>query len=295
MKKNISISIGIPAYNEQANIKNLLNSFLRQKVAGYVLSEIIIISDGSTDRTVESAKEIKDSRIKIVDGDQRVGKSERINQIFSMFKGDILILADADITIADMSILSYIAGQNDIHKSGIFGINARPGTAGSFFQKVINSGFLAFDDIANKWMNGQNYLRFKGCFLVLDKKFAREQRIPGSAVNNDAYLYFAALEKKYCPRYLKKVVVYFKSPKDIADHLGQSSRFKISKDEMQKYFKFNLEHEYHIPITTAIRATLKHIFINPVYFLSYILINIYTSLTKNKHVSSLWSVAVSTK
>ncbi len=51
MKKITTISIGIPAFNEAVTIKRLLRSVLAQKEKGFVLREIIVLCDGSTDGT----------------------------------------------------------------------------------------------------------------------------------------------------------------------------------------------------------------------------------------------------
>ena len=79
-----TISIGIPAYNEAENIQNLLRCILSQDMSLYTLEEIYVISDGSTDRTVEEASSIADSRIKVTDVKERIGKSEHLNSFFAI-------------------------------------------------------------------------------------------------------------------------------------------------------------------------------------------------------------------
>ena len=49
-----TIEIGIPALNEEANIGYLIESLLKQDKSGYELKRILVSSDGSTDRTVET-------------------------------------------------------------------------------------------------------------------------------------------------------------------------------------------------------------------------------------------------
>ncbi|MEO1341370.1 MAG: glycosyltransferase family A protein, partial [Cyanobacteria bacterium J06635_13] len=56
------ISVIIPAYNAQATIAQTVES-VRQQTYGDL--EIIIINDGSSDRTAEIVNEIPDSRIKL--------------------------------------------------------------------------------------------------------------------------------------------------------------------------------------------------------------------------------------
>jgi glycosyltransferase involved in cell wall biosynthesis len=48
MKKNMTVTIGIPAYNEAANITSLLMALLAQNTPNFKLESIIVASDGST-------------------------------------------------------------------------------------------------------------------------------------------------------------------------------------------------------------------------------------------------------
>ena len=50
------ITIGIPSYNEEKNIKNLLQSIIDQYNKFYILKEIII-SDDSNDKTPDIIRE----------------------------------------------------------------------------------------------------------------------------------------------------------------------------------------------------------------------------------------------
>lgn len=58
----IRISIIIPLYNKEPYIKRCIQSILDQTYQSF---EIIIINDGSTDRSIEIAKEFNDKRIRI--------------------------------------------------------------------------------------------------------------------------------------------------------------------------------------------------------------------------------------
>src|SRR5947209_6505819 len=119
MQKPCTISVGIPAHNEESSIRNVLQSILDQQENNFVLKEVIVISDGSTDKTVEKAKAISDRRITIIDDKKRKGKSARLNQICTKCTGDILILCDADIIIDNNKLFSIIIDQIDITKAGV--------------------------------------------------------------------------------------------------------------------------------------------------------------------------------
>src|SRR3989344_3768380 len=102
MTKKLTVTIGIPAYNEQENIQAMLKSVLAQKGNNFVIKKIVVVSDGSSDQTVSKVKEIqKESHlISLVEGKTRKGKIIRLNKIYSLNKSDILFTFDADIVLA---------------------------------------------------------------------------------------------------------------------------------------------------------------------------------------------------
>lgn len=295
MRKIINISVGIPAYNESANIKKLLRSIISQKEIGYELLEVIVVSDGSTDKTDEHVLEIKNTKIKLLKNNRRMGKSACIDKILNEFKGDVLFLLDGDIIVNDKLLFSKIIQNNDFKKSGLIGINARPMKPKNYFQRVINSGFNIMSDTAKTWNKGQNYLSFKGCFLGLDNSFAKKIQIDDTVINNDAYFYFKAKDLRYSPKYYGDCEVYFKSPMSFSDHVKQNARFKNSKDEMQTHFNKDLSSEYGIPAAIYLRAILKNVLTNPYYFMNYLVIKLLTDLKRNQSINYKWNIALSTK
>ena len=62
--KKPTVTVALSAYNEEKNIKSFLESVLSQREESYVLKEIWVYSDVSTDKTVEIAKSIKSTKIK---------------------------------------------------------------------------------------------------------------------------------------------------------------------------------------------------------------------------------------
>ena len=60
--KQLRVTIGIPAYNEENNIIPLLTSLVNQKTSQVVVEKIIVMSDGSSDNTVGSVKLLKNKK-----------------------------------------------------------------------------------------------------------------------------------------------------------------------------------------------------------------------------------------
>lgn len=86
------ISVIIPLYNKDFSISNTLSSVLSQT---YINFEIIIVNDGSTDRSLERVKQFSDSRIQIFNQENK-GAAEARNFGIEKAKGELIAFLDAD-------------------------------------------------------------------------------------------------------------------------------------------------------------------------------------------------------
>lgn len=89
---NDKISIIIPIYNCQDYIKKMMKSVLNQS---YKNIEVILINDGSTDKSYEECKRIKDSRIVIVNKENG-GVSSARNAGINASTGKYITFIDPD-------------------------------------------------------------------------------------------------------------------------------------------------------------------------------------------------------
>ena len=87
------LSIVIPAYNEEQTIASVLEEI--QKLELDLDTEIVVVDDGSTDRTVEVAR--KFSKTKIIRHKRNQGKGAAIRTGIQHAKGEIIVLQDADL------------------------------------------------------------------------------------------------------------------------------------------------------------------------------------------------------
>ncbi|MFC8664227.1 glycosyltransferase [Streptomyces sp. NPDC057199] len=86
------VSVLVPAYNEEAGIESTVRSLL---ASDYPQLQIIVIDDGSTDRTAELAEGIEDPRVLVV-RKPNGGKAEALNTGLAHASHDILVMVDAD-------------------------------------------------------------------------------------------------------------------------------------------------------------------------------------------------------
>lgn len=101
------ISIVIPCYNEENRIANTLQEFrsLRCDV------ELIIVSDGSTDRTVEVAQR-EWPEVKIISHEINRGKGYSIRRGVLEATGDVVCIMDADGAAPPTELLKLLGAMN---------------------------------------------------------------------------------------------------------------------------------------------------------------------------------------
>lgn len=300
-KSNMSllkVSIGIPAYNEEANIKNLLSSILAQRQDNFILEEIIVVSDGSTDRTVEAIKELNNSKIRLVESKQRLGKTVQQNSIFETAKGEINILFDADIYLPTTNILEEMIKpiiQNP--QVGIVSLRIVPYKATNFFQKIMNFSIRFKTQVFESMNNADNMYLCYGRARAFSKKFAYQLKWP-KVTSEDVYSYFLCKLQGYKFVYLSGVSINFRSPNNFRDYKKQSDRYKAGAKEMVKYFPSKLvEDSYRIPQTLLVRHMLKAFIKHPLLLLSYSSVVLFSMVlgrdSSNEHY--LWPISGSSK
>ena len=90
-----SVTIVISAYNEESVIRSKLENVLALDYPGRLL-EIVVASDGSTDRTVEIAREYADRGVIVHAYERNRGKNAALNDTVPRVTGDVVVFTDAN-------------------------------------------------------------------------------------------------------------------------------------------------------------------------------------------------------
>jgi cellulose synthase/poly-beta-1,6-N-acetylglucosamine synthase-like glycosyltransferase len=90
------ISLITPAYNEEESIESTIKNLLKLDYPSNK-REIIVVNDGSTDKTVEIMKKLmkEHKEIKLLDK-KNSGKADSLNQAIKIATGELIAIVDAD-------------------------------------------------------------------------------------------------------------------------------------------------------------------------------------------------------
>ena len=102
----------ITAYNEEKNIASKLEQVLTLDYPRDKL-EIMVASDGSTDRTDEIVKGFTDLGVKLIRVEGRVGKTETQNQAVKQASGEIVVFSDATTRYERSAIRNLVRNYAD--------------------------------------------------------------------------------------------------------------------------------------------------------------------------------------
>ena len=111
MKKKYTIWIGLPAFNEEKAIEDVLISIEKLKIKN---TKTLVFNDGSTDKTVLNLKKYKKRiNLKLIDNKKNQGLGIAVYSLMKVFKNnaksnDKLVLIDCDNTHDPKQILRMI-------------------------------------------------------------------------------------------------------------------------------------------------------------------------------------------
>ena len=87
------LTVVVPSYNEAATIDTLLGRVL----ASPWVAEVVVVDDGSTDRTADYAAAVDDARVQLVVHDVNRGKGAALRTGFALATSDYVVVQDADL------------------------------------------------------------------------------------------------------------------------------------------------------------------------------------------------------
>ncbi len=131
----MNVSIVVPAHNEAANIRRLLNGLIEQETRLARVLEIVVVASGCTDDTAEVARDVGRGRpgMHVHVQERREGKVAAINAYLKMRdpRAQVIVVCSADLDLAPGVVEAMVRALSDRADVGMVGARPIPNNDGS--------------------------------------------------------------------------------------------------------------------------------------------------------------------
>ncbi len=215
-KPKLRCSVGITAYNEEANIGRLLDALLAQHLRDVDITEIIVVASACTDNTVPIVESYvaAEPRIKLFVQPRREGKTSAINVFLVNAHEEICVLESGD-TLPDEDAVEHLVrmfadptvGMTGAHK---IPVNTPDHLVGLFTHLRLRLEHQLCLEIPRL-----------GEMIAFRKVF---ERIPTDVAMDEAFVEALVVQRGMQVRYAPDAVVYNTGPDTIRDFVKQRRR-----------------------------------------------------------------------
>jgi cellulose synthase/poly-beta-1,6-N-acetylglucosamine synthase-like glycosyltransferase len=239
-KKLPSFSIIVPVKNEEKVIERLLNALLRLNYPKDNL-EVIVVEDGSTDKTLEICRKYAEEHggnVKIVRKPFSSGKPSALNYGIKHAKGEIVGIFDAD-NVPDSNALINVCKYFEDKK--VAAVQGRTMSINS--DQNMLTKFISYEEAVwcETYLRGKDvldlFVHLKGSCQFLRRNVLEKIRgFDEEALSEDMEMSARLTEKGYKIRYASDVYAWQESPA----HLRQLFRQRIRwfRGTMEVAFKY---------------------------------------------------------
>jgi poly-beta-1,6-N-acetyl-D-glucosamine synthase len=209
-------SVGVTAYNEEANIGRLLDALLDQHLRQVVISDIIVVASGCTDNTIPIVESYiaRNPRIRLFVQAKREGKTAAINVFLANAKEDICVLESGD-TLPHEDAVEHLVRMFTDPTVGMTGAHKTP----------VNTP----DHLAGLFTHLRLRLEHQLCLEIprLGEMIAFRKvfdRIPPDVAMDEAFVEALVVKRGMQVRYAPDAIVYNTGPDSIRDFVRQRRR-----------------------------------------------------------------------
>lgn len=293
MKKILTIAI--PTYYGGKDLVKTVKSLFKQNAKfGY---DVVVCIDGNPlDPKIESA--IKKAGAIVVFSKQRGGQVARMKQVLSMAKTPYIMFGQDDVLYTNNVLSEVVRTLENNKKVTMTACTVLPYKPTSLLEKSLAVGMEIAENVANRWLGGDNYLNQSGRCLVFKTNFVKKFKISEDVISSDAYLYFLNKINGGHFLYSPKGIAYIRLPSKLNEHLKQSQKYQVISQETHNYLDLNLDELQPLPKFDFMVEFVKYLIKKPVLTLIYICVLIYTRAQRNNpfiRTKKFWDTDLSTK
>jgi biofilm PGA synthesis N-glycosyltransferase PgaC len=244
------VMIGICAYNEENNIRNLLQNLVVEQDLPKNC-KILVVCSGCTDKTPLIVKEFekRDARIEAIIEGSRRGKANALNSIFKIAKesADVLVLVNAD-ALPKRGSITKLLSQLANNKAGV--VFAQPVPFKEFHgicYGIVNAIWRLHHAIS---LRQEPKLSGELCAI----RASCLQEIPENIATDEPYIELAIRKQGYDILYVPEALVYIRCPTNTFDLLKQRKRIWLGHMQLQNATNFKVSTSRFGNVLRAISA-----------------------------------------
>ncbi len=292
-----TLTVGIPAFNEEKNIGRLLRALLKQDKDGIKIDRIIVSSDGSTDNTVGTIRAIKSPLIHVIKNKKRMGIARGLNQITHKTGSDILIVLNGDISIRNKDFLIKLAKPIIDGESDLTSCKVSELYNSNFVSRVLTLGAVYRSGVFEKYKKGMNLYTCHGQARAFSKRLYKSINFPFS-YGEDMFSYLYAIKNGFKYAFVKNTEIFYRIPATLGDNRKQSVRYLHSVKIMKDFFGTGfVQNQNAWPAALCITEGLKMFIKAPLAAICYPFVFLYTFAVSNQKavIGNTWELAGSSK
>jgi biofilm PGA synthesis N-glycosyltransferase PgaC len=289
----IKCSVGITAYNEEANIGRLLEALSSQLLHDVEITEIIVVSSGCTDRTEEIVREqmARDPRIQLFVQEKREGKTSAINLFLAHASEKICVLESGDTLPREDTIEKMVRMFQD------------PAVGMTGAHKVaVNTPEHIVGVLSHLRLQMEHQLCLEiprlGELIAFRKVF---DQLPADVAMDEAFVEAFIIRRGMQVRYAPDAVVYNMGPQTVSDFVKQRRRNYAGHLHLKEKYGYRVS---SLQNRRVVRIALEQVWgaVRLIAILGFLaLLEIYARILglwdyrvrKEKHV--VWDMAWTTK
>ncbi len=244
--QKIKCSVGITAHNEEANMAQILEAMINQRLFVVDITEIIVVASGCTDRTEDIVREYMavDDRIQLFVQEKREGKTSAINIFLAHATEDVCVLESGDTVPHEDAIENMVR------------MFADPAVGMTGAHKVpVNTPDHVVGFLSHLRLKLEHQLCLEiprlGELIAFRKVF---DAIPPDVAMDEAFVEALVIRRGLQVRYAPDAVVFNMGPETVSDFIKQRRRnhaghlylkekygYKVSSLDSSKVVKLALE------------------------------------------------------
>jgi glycosyltransferase involved in cell wall biosynthesis len=186
------ITIIIPVYNEEDRIKEALERVTASRPGKWV-KEIIVVDDGSTDKTREVLKKWE-TKVKIIYKTKNEGKGSALSIGFKQATGDVILIQDADLEYSPDDYPILLKPFENSHVDVVYGSRFLGSHLSTMFVYELGNKFVTF---ATNVLFNTNITDMETGFKVFRKKVIEGMTIRSRRFDVEPELTVKALKNGY--------------------------------------------------------------------------------------------------